>query len=133
MPQVYAIDLLAFGASAKPIMEYTVELWQDLVVDFLAEFVEGPAVLVGNSLGSLIALAVRLCYVSVLTRDADTTVLASRHYRPSYCLRRRRPLPAGTSEHVWRDVRRVAASLRLPLLAAADQAGLPEQCQRRRA
>ena len=57
-PQVYAIDLLAFGASAKPIMEYTVELWQDLVVDFLAEFVDAPAVLVGNSLGSLIALAV---------------------------------------------------------------------------
>ena len=52
------MDLLGFGQSAKPIMDYTVETWQELVVDFMAEFVDGPAVLVGNSLGSLIALAV---------------------------------------------------------------------------
>ena len=57
--QVYAVDLLAFGASDKPILDYTIEMWQDLVLDFMTEFVDGPAVLVGNSLGSLIALAVR--------------------------------------------------------------------------
>ena len=68
---MYAIDLLAFGASAKPILEYTVELWQDLVVDFLAEFVDRPAVLVGNSLGSLIALAVSQAYVPVPRRHAE--------------------------------------------------------------
>ena len=62
------MDLLAFGASDKPILEYTVDLWRDLVVDFLAEFVEGPAVLVGNSLGSLIALAVS---PAVHSRSAD--------------------------------------------------------------
>ena len=57
--QVYAIDLLGFGASSKPILEYTIELWRDLVLDFMAEFIDTPTVLIGNSLGSLIALAVR--------------------------------------------------------------------------
>ena len=90
--QVYAVDLLAFGASAKPIMEYTVELWQDLVVDFLAEFVEGPAMLVGNSLGSLIALAVsvRRCQFprGMLHADTDASEPATGD--------RRRLLRAGT-------------------------------------
>ncbi len=77
LAQVYAIDLLAFGASAKPIMKYTVELWQDLAVDFLAEFVDAPAVLVGNSLGSLIALAVSPSYLQTPKRLADGAALAS--------------------------------------------------------
>jgi pimeloyl-ACP methyl ester carboxylesterase len=55
---VFAIDLLGFGGSAKPILDYNTGLWRDLVKDFLAEFVKEPAVLVGNSLGSLICLEV---------------------------------------------------------------------------
>ena len=51
--------MLGFGASDKPVLEYTVELWRDLALDFMAEFIDSPAVLLGNSLGSLIALAVR--------------------------------------------------------------------------
>lgn len=56
--QVYAIDLLGFGRSDKPIMSYSTELWRDQVLDFLSEFVDGPAILVGNSIGSLISLMV---------------------------------------------------------------------------
>ena len=63
LPQVYAIDVLGFGGSAKPVLDYSIELWRDLVVDFMTEFIDAPVTLVGNSLGSLIALAVR-CYRS---------------------------------------------------------------------
>lgn len=56
--QVYAIDLVGFGASDKPVVQYTIELWADLIVDFMAEFMEGvPTVVVGNSIGSLSCLA----------------------------------------------------------------------------
>lgn len=33
--QVYAIDLLGFGRSSKPQMKYSMELWRDLLVDFM--------------------------------------------------------------------------------------------------
>lgn len=54
--QVYAIDLLGFGASEKSLMNYTIELWADLLSDFSKEFVDQPFVLVGNSIGSLVSL-----------------------------------------------------------------------------
>ncbi|GMN58367.1 hypothetical protein TIFTF001_027466 [Ficus carica] len=51
---VYAIDLLGFGASDKPAgFAYTMETWAQLILDFLNEVVRKPAVLVGNSVGSL--------------------------------------------------------------------------------
>lgn len=34
--------------------------WVDLVRDFMAESIDQPCVLVGNSVGSLVALTVRL-------------------------------------------------------------------------
>lgn len=56
---MYAIDLLGFGASDKPVQPYTIELWAELIDAFLAEFMDGkPAVLVGNSVGSLCCLTV---------------------------------------------------------------------------
>jgi pimeloyl-ACP methyl ester carboxylesterase len=55
--QVYAIDLIGFGASDKPVQQYTIELWAELINDFVAEFAAGiPAVVVGNSIGSLSVL-----------------------------------------------------------------------------
>ncbi len=48
---VYAPDLLGFGASAKPAVEYTPRLWAAQTEDFLRDVVAQPAVLVGNSIG----------------------------------------------------------------------------------
>ncbi|KAJ9567629.1 hypothetical protein OSB04_003595 [Centaurea solstitialis] len=51
---VYAIDLLGFGASDKPVgFQYTMEAWAQLILDFLEEIVQKPTVLIGNSVGSL--------------------------------------------------------------------------------
>lgn len=56
---VYAVDLLGFGASVKaPDAPYSIELWAALVTDFMAAHGGGRKwALVGNSIGSLVALA----------------------------------------------------------------------------
>ncbi len=54
----YSLDFLGFGASAHPELQYTAELYIDLVRDFLTEVVREPAVLVGSSLGGTYAVAV---------------------------------------------------------------------------
>jgi pimeloyl-ACP methyl ester carboxylesterase len=54
--QVYAIDLLGFGASDKPDRDYSMDLWRDLVKDFWAAHIQRPTVFVGNSIGGLLAL-----------------------------------------------------------------------------
>lgn len=56
--QVFAIDLLGFGGSAKPALDYTVELWVKLLRDFWAANIQQPTVFVGNSIGGLLCLMV---------------------------------------------------------------------------
>ncbi|KAK6129616.1 hypothetical protein DH2020_036626 [Rehmannia glutinosa] len=51
---VYAVDLLGFGGSDKPAgFQYSMEVWAQLILDFLDEIVQKPTVLMGNSVGSL--------------------------------------------------------------------------------
>lgn len=56
----YAIDLIGFGASAKPTpgqaIAYTFETWGQLVIDFCREVVGEPAFLVGNSIGCIVIM-----------------------------------------------------------------------------
>jgi pimeloyl-ACP methyl ester carboxylesterase len=54
--RVYAIDLLGFGGSDKAPIDYSMELWEELVVDFWNEFINEPTVFVGNSIGALLSL-----------------------------------------------------------------------------
>ena len=61
--RVYAIDLLGFGASPKPSDEdYSIELWTDLVVDFVQDMSKSSSksgsswVIGGNSIGGLVSL-----------------------------------------------------------------------------
>jgi pimeloyl-ACP methyl ester carboxylesterase len=54
--RVYAIDLLGFGASTKPPIDYSLELWQQQLYDFWQTFIAEPTVFVGNSIGALLSL-----------------------------------------------------------------------------
>ena len=54
--RVYAIDLLGFGGSAKAPLDYSMELWEELVVDFWHEYINEPTIFVGNSIGALLSL-----------------------------------------------------------------------------
>lgn len=56
--QVWAIDLLGFGRSAKPDWQYSGDLWQAQLHDFITEVIGRPAVLAGNSLGGYASLCV---------------------------------------------------------------------------
>jgi pimeloyl-ACP methyl ester carboxylesterase len=58
---VYGLDLIGFGASSQPGLRRGARLdnrlWARQVQAFLAEVVQRPAVLVGHSLGALVALS----------------------------------------------------------------------------
>ncbi|MGC9506041.1 alpha/beta fold hydrolase [Baaleninema sp.] len=56
--EVWAIDLLGFGRSAKPTLPYSGQLWRDQLHDFISEVIGEPVVLAGNSLGGYVSLCV---------------------------------------------------------------------------
>ena len=59
---VYALDLLGFGWSDKPVMDYDASVWRDQVVDFVQEVIrdgeesERSVAIAGNSLGGYTAM-----------------------------------------------------------------------------
>ncbi|ABA19639.1 Alpha/beta hydrolase fold protein [Trichormus variabilis ATCC 29413] len=56
--QVFAIDLLGFGGSDKAVIDYSVDVWVELLKDFWTAHIQQPAVFVGNSIGALLSLIV---------------------------------------------------------------------------
>lgn len=56
--RVFALDLLGFGGSDKPPLNYSMELWHQLLQDFWNAHVQAPAVWIGNSIGALLSLMV---------------------------------------------------------------------------
>lgn len=56
--RVFAIDLLGFGGSDKPPLNYTMELWSELLKDFWTAHIQAPTVFIGNSIGALLSLMV---------------------------------------------------------------------------
>jgi non-heme chloroperoxidase len=62
---VFAIDLLGFGGSAKPAIDYSVDVWVELLKDFWQEHIQQPAVFIGNSIGALISLIVLAKYPEI--------------------------------------------------------------------
>ena len=54
--QVYALDLLGFGGSEKPALDYSLDLWEVLLRDFWRAHIGAPAIFVGNSIGGLLVL-----------------------------------------------------------------------------
>jgi pimeloyl-ACP methyl ester carboxylesterase len=60
--EVWAIDLLGFGRSAKPSLNYGVDLWREQLHDFITQQIGRPTVLAGNSLGGYSAMTVAAAY-----------------------------------------------------------------------
>ncbi len=64
--RTYAIDLIGFGASAKPTpgekIDYTFETWSQQIADFCQEIVKSPAFLVGNSIGCIVIMQTAVDY-----------------------------------------------------------------------
>ena len=91
---VYGLDLLGFGASSQAPLRLDNRLWARQLEAFLREVVQGPAVLVGHSLGGLVALtcgvffpdAVRAVVAAPLP---DPTLLLADPHAPAAAPRRR--------------------------------------------
>ncbi|MBE9007867.1 alpha/beta fold hydrolase [Fortiea sp. LEGE XX443] len=60
--EIFAIDLLGFGRSQKPKLQYSSDLWRDQLHDFISEVIGQKAVLAGNSLGGYACLCVAAQY-----------------------------------------------------------------------
>lgn len=89
--EVYAIDLLGFGRSQKPDWQYSGELWRDQLHDFIAEKIQRPTVIAGNSLGGYSSLCVAAEYAEsvagiILLNSAgpftDTNPLGAKKVNP---------------------------------------------------
>ena len=84
--RVYALDLVGFGGSAKPVpgqaIQYTFETWGQQIADFCREVVGAPAVLVGNSIGCIAAMQTAVDYpdlvLSVALLDCSLRLLHDR-------------------------------------------------------
>jgi len=70
----YALDLIGFGGSAKPIpnqeINYTFETWAQQIADFCKEIVGTPAYLVGNSIGCIVVLQTAVTYPELVLEIA---------------------------------------------------------------
>lgn len=75
---IYALDLLGFGASEKASTEYRVNLWVEQVRDFCEQFVGEPVVLVGHSLGALVALSTTIADPALVQRLVLVTLPSTR-------------------------------------------------------
>jgi pimeloyl-ACP methyl ester carboxylesterase len=56
--QVFALDLLGFGGSDKAPINYSMEVWVELLKDFWTAHIQTPTVFIGNSIGALLSLIV---------------------------------------------------------------------------
>jgi pimeloyl-ACP methyl ester carboxylesterase len=72
--RVFAVDLLGFGGSAKPLpsetVAYTFETWGDQIADFCRQVVGTPAYLVGNSIGCIVAMQTAVSHPNIVTEVA---------------------------------------------------------------
>ncbi|HEY9642112.1 MAG TPA: alpha/beta fold hydrolase, partial [Coleofasciculaceae cyanobacterium] len=75
---VYALDLVGFGASEKADTAYRVGLWVDQVYEFWRTFIGVPIVLVGHSLGGLVALTATVAYPEMVQNLVLFTLPAAR-------------------------------------------------------
>ncbi len=63
--EVWAIDLLGFGRSAKADIQYSADLWCNQLNDFIEQVIQRPVVIAGNSIGGYTALATNALFPEV--------------------------------------------------------------------
>lgn len=80
--QVYAIDLLGFGGSDKPVIQYSLELWQELLQTFWQEQIQQPAVFIGNSIGALLSLMMVADYPELAAGGVLLNCAGGLNHRP---------------------------------------------------
>ncbi|MDJ0726148.1 MAG: alpha/beta fold hydrolase [Prochloraceae cyanobacterium] len=80
--RVYALDLLGFGESDQPAIDYTLELWQELIKDFWAAHINQPAVFVGNSIGGLLSLMVNVNHSEIAKGGVLINCAGGLNHRP---------------------------------------------------
>ncbi|MGP1385863.1 MAG: alpha/beta fold hydrolase [Thainema sp.] len=80
--RVFAIDLLGFGASDKPNLDYCIELWQDLLHDFWHAHIQQPAVMIGNSVGGLLSLMMLADYPHIASGGVLLNSAGGLNHRP---------------------------------------------------
>lgn len=75
---VYALDLIGFGGSEKAATHYSINFWVEQVYDFWRTFIGRPIVLVGHSLGALVALTVAVTHPEMVQNLVLLTLPAAR-------------------------------------------------------
>lgn len=80
--QVFALDLLGFGGSDKPPLDYTLELWQQLLYDFWDAHIQTPTVFVGNSIGALLSLMMVADYPEIAAGGVLINCAGGLNHRP---------------------------------------------------
>lgn len=78
LQNVYALDLIGFGASEKAAAPYNVSFWVEQVHEFWQSFIGEPIVLIGHSLGALVALTAAVTYPEMVERLVLVTLPAAR-------------------------------------------------------
>ena len=63
--QVFALDLLGFGGSDKAVIDYSMNVWAELLKDFCNAHIQTPAIFIGNSIGALLSLIVLTEYPEI--------------------------------------------------------------------
>ena len=75
---VYAVDLLGFGGSQKVAAELNTDLWVAQTAAFCQTFLQRPVILMGHSLGALVALQMTTSYPEQVSRLVMLTLPAAR-------------------------------------------------------
>ena len=75
---VYAMDLLGFGRSEKVASELNTDLWVAQTEAFCQTFLRQPAILMGHSLGALVALQMTTSHPAQVSRLVMLTLPAAR-------------------------------------------------------
>jgi pimeloyl-ACP methyl ester carboxylesterase len=80
---VYALDLLGFGASQKVATVYQTDLWAEQLHAFWQQFIGRPVILVGHSLGALVASTAASLFPEAFKGVVLMTLPATRQERVS--------------------------------------------------